>query len=355
MITTNTGSQAVRLAAILFIIAFLVLLMILGEEILIPFTWAFIFSFIMLPLCEFLERKKIPRTMASLISTLLFCISGGALLFFLVYESVTILKNEGALYEKLKASYDGLISMLETQFGITLSQTTSPDSTLNNMLNWLSSHINILKEDALTLMLIPMYIFFILNYRSLLHKFAEARFSETHRGSVKKFFGKAQGSIQNYLLGTLVLTGVSTIMSFIILLAFRVHFAFFFAVFIAVLNLLPYIGHNLAIAVVLIFIWVTKESASAIIFCGIALYISNAVQENILRPKLVGDKMEMNAMMVFSAVVIGGIIWGFSGMVLFIPLLGVLHALLHSRDEWVPYTIFFKGGDEAELKQNQRE
>lgn len=67
-------------------------------------------------------------------------------------------------------------------------------------------------------------------------------------------------------------------------------------------------------------------------------------KENFLRPKLIGDKMEMNAMMVFTAVVVGGMIWGFSGMVLFIPMLGVLQALLNSNPLWKPYTIFFEAG-----------
>jgi predicted PurR-regulated permease PerM len=38
---------------------------------------------------------------------------------------------------------------------------------------------------------------------------------------------------------------------------------------------------------------------------------------------MVGDKMEMNAIMVFTAAIVGGMACGFSGMV-FIPMVGIL-------------------------------
>jgi predicted PurR-regulated permease PerM len=345
---STTRSQAVRTAAILFIVICLLTIMILGQEILIPFTWAFVFSFIMLPLSDFLERRRFSRALSSAICTLVFLLVGSVILFFLVYETVNILRQEGALYEKLKAGFENFSEMASTQFGITLQSpdSESSGSVVKNALAWLKDHMTLIKEDGLTLMLIPMYLFFILNYRGLLHRFAQARFKDTDHDSVKLFFQKSQISIQNYLQGTLILTGVSAVLSYVILLSFGIRFAFFFAVLIAIFNLLPYIGHHISVAIVLVFVWITKESIPVLIFCGLSFYVANAIIENILRPKLVGDKMEMNAMMVFTSVIIGGMVWGLSGMVLFIPLLGVLQAMLYSRKKWNAYTVFFKAGDE---------
>jgi len=66
------------------------------------------------------------------------------------------------------------------------------------------------------------------------------------------------------------------------------------------------------------------------------------VQENFLRPKLLGDSMEVNAAIIFTAVFIGGLIWGFSGMVLFIPLAGVTKAVIDSNPKWSAFGIFFE-------------
>jgi predicted PurR-regulated permease PerM len=287
------------------------------------------------------------RPLAAIIATLLFCALSGLILYYLIYQAVTILSNEPVLYEKIRGGVDHLLAKAKELFGVSLVEPTQ-GTTANNfrqIMGFFARQISGIGENLLTLTLIPMYLFFILNYRGLLHRFVVRKYEGVSLTSVEDFVHRSQVSIQNYLLGTLVLTGVSAAMSFIILLAFGVSYPFFFGIFIAVLNLIPYIGNLLAFGVILVFTWVTKDSGYVVLFVGVALYASNMIQENFLRPKLIGDKMEMNAMMVFSAVVVGGMIWGFSGMVLFIPLLGILQALLNSKPRWRPYATFFEAGN----------
>lgn len=322
----------------------LVTAMLAGGQLLIPFVWAFLFSYIMIPFAKFLERK-VSRSTAALIATIVFVIISGLTLFFLMYEAIRIMRNEAVIFEKIRTAIGQLHDQFESLTGIKLIDSASAGNTegLRGIINWFAKQIVSIGENVVTLTLIPMYLFFILNYRGLPTAFVERRYTGERKKDMELFFERAGFSIQNYLLGTLVLTGVSTLMSFLILLVFGINYAFFFAVFIALLNLIPYVGNMTAFVVVLMFVWITKDSGSTVLFVGVALWLSNIVQENFLRPKLIGDKMEMNAMMVFTAVVVGGMIWGFSGMVLFIPMLGVLQALLNSRPEWRPYAVFFEG------------
>jgi predicted PurR-regulated permease PerM len=337
-----------KLTLFLFLCCVVIAIMIAGQTLLVPFTWAFLFSFILTPLCDWLERKRMSRSLAAVLATLIFCIVSGLILFYLIYQAVSILGNEPVLFEKIKNGVDNLLKMAESQLGMSIMEPAENPAATNNLreiVGFFARQISGIGENLLTLTLIPMYLFFILNYRGLAHRFVVHKYEGTSLESVEDFVHRSQASIQNYLLGTLVLTGVSAAMSFVILLAFGISYPFFFGIFIAVLNLIPYIGNLAAFAVILIFAWVTNDSGYVVLFIGVALYVSNMVQENFLRPKLIGDKMEMNAMMVFTAVVVGGMIWGFSGMVLFIPLLGVLQALLSSNPAWKPYTIFFEAGD----------
>jgi predicted PurR-regulated permease PerM len=160
--------------------------------------------------------------------------------------------------------------------------------------------------------------------------------------AVITFLENAKLSISNYLMGTLLLTGISTIMTFIVLLIFGIKYAFFFSLFVAILNLIPYIGNLIAIIVVLLFTFLTKDSASTTLFLFIALYVSNLIQENFLRPKFRGDKMEMNAAIVFTSTLAGGLIWGVSGLILFIPLTGVVKAFIDSNPRWNAFGVFFE-------------
>lgn len=343
----RTDNPLFRPTIFLLFLTLVVMAMLAGGQLLVPFTWAFLFSYVMIPLCTLLERR-LPRSASAIIATLVFVLLSGFVLFFLIWEAIRILKNEPVLFERIRNAVDSAQLKIEELTGIRIIDTSNQNNTegLRGVITWFAKQIAGIGENIVTLTLIPMYLFFILNYRGLLNRYVEKRYAGQTKQDMEAFFARAEFSIQNYLLGTLILTGVSTVMSFLILLAFGVSYAFFFAVFIAILNLIPYIGNLVAFVVVLVFVWITKDSGSAVFFVALALWLSNVVQENFLRPKLIGDKMEMNAMMVFTAVIVGGMIWGFSGMVLFIPMLGIVQALLNSNPEWRPYSIFFEADED---------
>ena len=69
-----------------------------GGQLLIPFVWAFLFSYVMMPFAIFLE-KKVSRSVAAIIATLVFVIVSGLVLFFLIYEAIRIKRNEAVLFE----------------------------------------------------------------------------------------------------------------------------------------------------------------------------------------------------------------------------------------------------------------
>ena len=340
------SDHVVRVAAWMIILSLLLTLMILGQQLLIPLTWALVFAFILFPACDWMEEKGIGRTWSSLIATVLFTILSGVILFYLVYQSVRILQQEGAVYGTLKDAFENSRNWFYEKLGLEIFH---PDEgaqigtdSLGQILNFAAREISSIGKNIVTITLIPMFLFFLLLYRGIATKFTRSRYEGKRLEQLENFFTRSEYSIQNYLLGTLILTGVTSAMAFVILLLFGVKYAFFFSIFIGILNLIPYIGNLAAFVVVLLFVYVTKQDIGITIFCGLALYAANLIQENVLRPKLVGDKMEMNAMVVFTAVIVGGMIWGFSGMVLLIPLLGILKSLFDSDPDLQVYAILFE-------------
>jgi predicted PurR-regulated permease PerM len=71
------------------------------------------------------------------------------------------------------------------------------------------------------------------------------------------------------------------------------------------------------------------------------IVISNMAQENIFKPVIIGDKIKLNAFMIFFSVVIGGLIWGISGMILFMPLIGIIKLLLEHNEGTKPLAVLF--------------
>ncbi len=346
------GSHLQRLAYFLISAGIVLAGMMLAETLTIPLAWALLFAFILLPLCRRFERK-LSRPVSALLATVVLVIFAGLLLSYLTYEAISILSQESMLYERVASGIRQLVATLQ-EIGLPIDPQTSrviDADTLGKLLNLLAVPLSNVGNNLVLLMLIPMYLFFILNYRSLVRRFVEARFSGEPLEKTRTFFNLSQTSINNYLYGTLLLTGVSAVMTFAILKLFGVSYALFFSIFLSILNLIPYVGNLLGFLVILLFVWVTKDSVASVLLVGGSLYLANLIQENLLRPKLIGDKMQMNAMVVFTAVIVGSMIWGFSGMVLFIPFLGIVKALLDSHPEWKAYSIFFESGDKPKKRK----
>jgi predicted PurR-regulated permease PerM len=134
---------------------------------------------------------------------------------------------------------------------------------------------------------------------------------------------------------------------YILLLLLGIKYALFWAVFTAVLNLIPYIGNALALVALGVYAFLTKDGLWYPILSVGALFFANAIQENLFRPLIVGDKLSLNALTVFISVIAGGLLWGVSGMVLFIPVAGIIKIILERKEKTRPYALFF--GEPKEL------
>jgi predicted PurR-regulated permease PerM len=192
------------------------------------------------------------------------------------------------------------------------------------------------------IILIMFYLFFLLYYKDLLPEFLLARISNRRKlASVRRRLRESMGLVRNYLYGLLMLTLISAVMNFIVFLIFGLEYSLFFAVFLAILNLIPFIGNPIGLAVIMLFSIITKDSFVIPLLIFVALFIMNFLQDNVIRPWLIGDKLKINAFIVFVAIIIGGMIWGVSGMILFIPIVGSIRIILEGQGVLSHYNIFF--------------
>ena len=117
---------------------------------------------------------------------------------------------------------------------------------------------------------------------------------------------------RGYIYGLLIVTIFASVLNLIVFLIFGIKFALFFAVFLAILNLIPFIGNPIGLTVIMIFALITHDTLFIPLLMFIALFVSTFLQDNVIKPMLIGDKLQMNAFSVFVAIIIGndmGCIW----------------------------------------------
>lgn len=148
-------------------------------------------------------------------------------------------------------------------------------------------------------------------------------FSESLRLNFQNFF------ISQLLLG-LFMFGVLTP----IFLILKVPFALLFALLIGIAQLIPFIGATLGIGLVTILVmlnnfWLGLQVA-------IAAMILQQIKDNILAPRLMGEFIGLNPLLIFLAILLGAKIGGVLGVIIAVPIAGTIKGtidalrLLHS-------------------------
>lgn len=334
-----------NITARIIIATFIVVVMIVGKSFLIPFAWALLIGMAGYPMLDKLEkRSRLPRTLinALFLISLLFCLLGIG--FFFYKELSHIFKDMPALAGVFAERLHEVSVRLESS-GIDL-----PDNLDKSYItSWVSQHsaifLNIISGIGVNLgnvVLIMFYMFFLLHYRDLVFAFFTKKYKDPKQlVSVRNQFYQSNEIVRSYIYGLMVITLISAAMNFVVFLLFGLKFALFFAIFLAILNLIPFIGNPIGLLVIFLYAAITNDNILKPVLIIAALFATNFLQDNMVRPWLMGDKMKLNAFAIFVSIIIGGMIWGISGMILFIPITGIIKIVLENRKDTEHYAIFF--------------
>ena len=92
----------------------------------------------------------------------------------------------------------------------------------------------------------------------------------------------------------------------------------------ALLNVIPYIGGLVAVALPMMVALATKPSPWYVVYILAAYYFIQLIDNNFIVPKIVASKVKINALFAIIVVIAGNALWGIPGMFLSIPLLAIV-------------------------------
>ena len=143
-----------------------------------------------------------------------------------------------------------------------------------------------------------------------------------------------------FINGKLIDSAIIGVLCFILNLIFRIPFPMLVAVVVGVTNVIPFFGPIVG-AVPCVMILLIVDPWAALRF-GVLVIALQQFDGNILGPKILGDSTGLNAIWVLVAIVVGGGLFGFPGMLLGVPTFAVIYALVR---EWTNNRLQAKGID----------
>jgi predicted PurR-regulated permease PerM len=196
--------------------------------------------------------------------------------------------------------------------------------------------------------IIPLYTFLLMYYKDFFVEFL-IRFSSKNKELVINWAVDSGIVVQSYLAGMIRVTVIVAILAGIFFYGIGVKYFVLFAFFIAVMNLIPYVGVFVSSFFAVLYVFLTTDSLVYPIVTFVVLWGIQLLENNLITPLVVGSKVKVNALAVILAILLGGWLWGISGMVLFIPLTGVLKITLERSADLKPFAYLL--GDEVPISE----
>lgn len=145
--------------------------------------------------------------------------------------------------------------------------------------------------------------------------------------NLDKYFNSTNEIFFHFLSSQFVDAIVVGVITSIAMSIMGVKYAVLLGFMIGLFNLIPYIGAIIAVVIAGIITLLTGGMQQAIIML-IVVTILQQIDANIINPKIVGNSLEINPLLVILAVTIGGAYFGIVGMFLAVPIIAVLKVIL---------------------------
>lgn len=307
------------------------------DDILIPVAFACLIAILLNPLNNRLERK-LPRAL-SVFCTLFIAITfTGIIFYFLSTQIASFAESIPALKAKSQAIITDLQYWIKHNFGIALNkQGEMLKTALDGGPAYLGKTLNTIFGITSVLVLIPIYVYFLLFYKPLILNFLFEVFSEENSLRIAEILSETKTSVQSYVIGLLLETLIVSVMNSVALLALGVRSAILIGVIGGILNMIPYLGGLVAIALPVLMATITNDGFStqlAIIGCYLVIQF---IDNNILMTRIVSSKVQINALISIIIVLMGGALWGLPGMFLSIPFVAILKIIFDRVDGLKPW------------------
>lgn len=313
-----------------------------ARNFLIPFCLAILLAMLLYPLSRKFEKWGLPRILSIILCLLLIIIGLAGLITIISTQVISFTSDLPAIQEQIFKKLNTLQGLIEGQFGIRPSE----------QIKWVKQNINQSLEhsgafikDTLVgaastfafLALIPIYIFFFLFYRERYLKFIFRITPDDKMKRVNRVIENIQELVQSYLSGVLIVVAILSVLNSVALLIIGIPYAIALGILAAVLNIVPYVGVLAGSIIAASIAFLTKDSIWYTIAVLASMSFIQFLDNNFITPNVTGSKVSINPFAAIIALIIGGILWGVPGMILFIPFAGILKAIFDSIDELSPY------------------
>lgn len=325
-------------------------ILITGKFVFAPLFLAVFMAILISPSVNFIEKRKVHSTLATLLSVLAIFFAIGTLFVVISLQYNTMIEEMPSFTDKLSTYSENIKGFITTQFGVSegfVNRTaeqikTQGKSQAGEVFGMLFLSLS---SFASFTILLPVFTFLILIYRHTLIDFIRNVSKNYPDKTLKRWIStvsQIKDVVRNYLIGLLFVTLILATLNTIGLFVLGVPYPLVLGVSAAVLSIIPYIGNMIGGGLAALIALATGDVWSAV--GVITLFgIIQALEGNLITPKVMADKVGVNPLVVIISLLIGGYVWGIVGMIVSVPLVAIMRVLFDNKEELQPFATLIEG------------
>ncbi|MED1952495.1 AI-2E family transporter [Brevibacillus centrosporus] len=304
------------------------------EEVLVPVLVGLIIAYLLHPIVQLLERRRVPRLMAVLL------IYGS----FVLIIAIAVVNAIPIFTKQLVELSDDLPRLSEWYYKW-MSEWEAhkyflPDSISHgvdrviiqsheNMSRSVTQLVNNARNSigkVLAYAVVPFIAFYLLKDMKQLHEAGMSVVPRAYRKQVLSVLRDINESLGNYIHGQMTVAIIVGVFAYLGYWLVGMPYPFVLAAFVCLTNIIPYIGPLIGAApAVVVALTISTKMLLLVLLTNIVIQV---VEGNILSPNIVGRSLHLHPLLIIMALLAGEAIGGVIGLIVAVPVLAVCKVII---------------------------
>jgi predicted PurR-regulated permease PerM len=331
-------------AMLILAIAAVLTMLYVAKLILVIVLLSILIAFVLAPVVDVLTRFSLPNALSSLVAVLLLVMALGVATY-LSYSRALSFMQELPHYKTRIQELMGRVRAEAEQIEQT-TETVLPSSeadkkavTVRQSSNWtdlVSKNASSVSELVLSITFVPFLVFFMLSWQDHVRSASVMLFSMENRNTAYVMLGLIARMIRSFIVGNFIIGVFLSACSIAVFGMMGLPYFYFFGAISGFLSLVPYLGVLLAVIPPLIADLGHLTAATFLMVVAVVLGL-HLIAMNVLYPKILGKRLQLNPLAVTIALLFWGWLWGAMGLILAVPIMGACKIICDHIERLRPY------------------
>jgi len=347
----RTSIQAGTAAQIVMAVAIILAICYFGRLPLIVIATSILIAYLLEPLVRIMEKLRIPRFLASMVAILIFSAALWGLTYFF-YQRALDFANQLPHYRsritsvlhkyrenaaKIQRTTESVMNDSQAQTpGQAAPVPVKVEQPSSGPTGWVRDNFGTVSEIVLAVTFVPFLVYFMLTGVDHLRRATVRLFPEDHRNAAYRTLGKMSEMVRSFITGNFYIGLFLSACSITVFAFLHLPYFYFTGVISGFVSVIPYLGVLLAL-IPPIATGIGSLTASKIVIIGLTVLGGHLFAMNVLYPKLLGKRLQLNPLVVTLSLLIWGWIWGAMGLILAVPITGALKIVCDNVEQLKPF------------------